>query len=98
MLHGLGEWTCHRDCLIASEKNWRKRAQTTRFTCGSMSHGFGPWGSLFAQEGWPYWWHYFKWTFQGYKECVTDCLSKLEVRHILDIFIFPEEKWGGWRD
>eukprot|EP00959_Pyramimonas_sp_CCMP1952_P187960 3930142-Pyramimonas_sp.AAC.1 len=97
MLHGLGEWTYHRDCLIASEKNWRKRAHITRCTYGSMSHGFVPWDSWFAREGGPYWWHYFKWIVQGYEEFATDCLSKLEMRRILDRFIFPEEKMGGRR-
>eukprot|EP00959_Pyramimonas_sp_CCMP1952_P236107 4934431-Pyramimonas_sp.AAC.1 len=98
MLHGLGEWTYHRDCLIASEKNWKKRAQITRCTYGSMSHGFVPWDCWFAQEGGPYWWRCSKWTFQGYKELATDCLSKLEMRHTVDLFTFPEEKIGGRGD
>eukprot|EP00959_Pyramimonas_sp_CCMP1952_P354784 7431640-Pyramimonas_sp.AAC.1 len=51
MLHGLGDWTCHRDCLIASEKNWKQIVQITRCTYGSMSHGFVPWGCWFAQGG-----------------------------------------------
>eukprot|EP00959_Pyramimonas_sp_CCMP1952_P301233 6302677-Pyramimonas_sp.AAC.1 len=72
MLHGLGEWTYHRDCLIASEKKWGTIAQITRCICGSMSRGFVPWDLWFAQEGGPYWWRYFEWTFQGYKGFVTD--------------------------